>query len=204
MKKYLSIFILTVFFLAGCAQQSPEEALKLKENDWIKGSKDAPLTLIEYGDFQCPVCSVYQQLLAKLEEDFGTKLRLVYRHFPLVQIHANALVGAKAAEAAGKQGKFWEMYDLLYQNQKQWSELANPRELLNSYAKSVGLDVDKFMKDLDSEDVQNKIKTDYDSGNALGINGTPAFFLNGRQIENPTSYDDFKKLLESEEKGPQA
>ena len=110
-----------IWKLASAPEVSNEKAslLEITEKDWVKGSADAPVTLVEYTDFQCPACGAYYPLIKQLTEEFGDKVRVVIRHYPLIEIHKNALSGARAAEAAGRQGKFWEMYDILFSNQKE-------------------------------------------------------------------------------------
>lgn len=163
--------------------------------DWIKGAPltDSGVTLIEYSDFQCPACGAYYPLVKQIIKDFPN-LTVVYRHFPLAQ-HGNARIAAQAAEAAGKQGKFWEMHDLLFDNQRFWSEEKNAESIFKTYAQKLALDMDKFKADFDSGEVKNKIEADVQSGTAQ-INGTPTFFLNNQKIENPQSYEQFKKIIQ--------
>ncbi|MBP7060979.1 MAG: DsbA family protein [Candidatus Moranbacteria bacterium] len=171
--------------------------LTVTDKDWVKGPADAPATLIEYTDFQCPACGVYYPLLDQLSKEMGDKLRFVVRHYPLIQIHKNALLGAQAAEAAGRQGKFWEMYDVLFVNQKEWSEAVDPmKSILPAYAGRIGLDVEKFKTDMTDSALDEKITADRGTGNDLKITGTPTFFLNGQLLPNPTSIEAFKSAVE--------
>jgi len=162
-------------------------------DDWIKGDKEAKVVLVEYGDFQCPACAAYHPLVEKLVAEYGKDFQFVYRHFPLQQ-HANAKPAAYASEAAGKQGKFWEMYNLIYSRQKDWSEKKNADDIFLEYAGSLGLNLDQFKKDRDSQEAKDKVKKDYDSGIANKINATPTFFLNGKKIQ-PQSYEEFAELI---------
>lgn len=168
------------------------------DKDWVKGKNEAPVTLVEYTDFQCPACGAYYPLVKQLSDEMGDQLRLVVRHYPLVQIHKNALSGARAAEAAGRQGKFWEMYDLLFEHQTEWSLADDPlKSILPAYAAQLGLDTEKFRQDMTDPTLDDKINADRETGNGLKINGTPSFFLNGKVIKNPTSFEEFKKLVEA-------
>ncbi len=171
-------------------------AAPVSEIDHVQGSASAPVTLIEYSDFQCPACENFYYSVEKLLQDEPTTtLRFVYRQFPLPQ-HANAIPSATAAEAAGKQGKFWEMYSVIFKNHTDWTELADASPVFAGYAKTIGLDMDKFAADLKVPTLQAKIQADLQSGQVAGINATPTFFINGKAINNPKSYADFKKLID--------
>jgi len=167
----------------------------INDNENIKGGKEALATLIEYSDFQCPACGSYYPIVKKVTEDLGAKVRFAYRHFPLPQ-HKNAKLAATVAEAAGKQGKFWEMHDLIFQNQSDWSEEKNAAILFAKYAQDIGLDLARFQTDIASDDIKAKIENDYKSGVKAGVNSTPSFFLNGKKINNPRNYDEFKNSIE--------
>ena len=182
----------------GTSESGVVTTLSVTDKDWVKGTANAPATLIEYTDFQCPACGAYYPILDQLSKDLGDKMRFVVRHYPLVQIHKNALAGSRAAEAAGRQGKFWEMYDLLFANQKEWSLAEDPMmSILPAYAGRIGLDVEKFRRDMADATLDDKITADRSSGNELKITGTPTFFLNGERLDNPTSVESFKKMIEA-------
>ncbi|HTK33324.1 MAG TPA: thioredoxin domain-containing protein [Candidatus Paceibacterota bacterium] len=168
--------------------------------DHILGPKNAPVTMIEYGDFQCPACGAYFPLVKRLTQEASTTLRLVFRHFPLPQ-HANAPITAQASEAAALQGKFWEMYDMIYGNQSEWSDLPDAHAVMYSYAQKIGLDMVKFKADLDSNAVKQSVSDDQAEGDKIGINATPTFFVNGKIISNPQSYEAFKALIEAAASG---
>ncbi len=153
-------------------------------------------TLVEYSDFQCPACAAYYPVVKQLTKEFSQDLHFTYRYFPLSSIHKNARISAQAAEAAGKQNKFWEMHDLLFENQSEWSALSDPKEKFKEYAKFLGLDMEKFQQDLGSKEVKDKVESDYQSGLSLGVNATPTFFLNNQKITNPRSYEEFKTKIE--------
>jgi len=192
----LGIFGIWKFVSAPAEPVAEGSALDVTDKDWVKGKSDAPVTLIEYTDFQCPACGAYYPIVKQLSDEMGDQLRLVVRHYPLVTIHKNALSGSRAAEAAGRQGKYWDMYDLLFVHQAEWSLAEDPlKSILPAYAGQIGLDVDKFRADMVDSTLDDKITADRQTGNDLKITGTPSFFLNGKLIKNPTSIEDFKKVI---------
>ncbi|OGV90441.1 hypothetical protein A3A66_03750 [Microgenomates group bacterium RIFCSPLOWO2_01_FULL_46_13] len=169
----------------------------LTSSDQIRGSLDAKIMLLEYSDFQCPACKAYEPLVKKVLEEYSDEVFLVYRHFPLRQTHENAQLSAQAAEAAGKQQKFWEMHDLLFIKQEEWAEEKDFSVKLKSYAEELELNVDQFEKDLESDEGKRKIDEDYASGLKFNVNATPTFFLNGKKLENMRSFNDFKREIEN-------
>ena len=186
------IALLMVF---GGGKSGQTASLVASLEDQKKGNSSAGVTLVEYSDFQCPACGAYFPLVKKLTEEFGDQVQFIYRHYPIFQIHRNANGAAWAAEAAGKQGKFWEMHDLLFTNQAFWSESPDANGLFETYASQLGLDPLKFKSDMNSEEVKEKVRKDYQSGVEAGIAGTPTFFLNGTELENPRSYEQFKAII---------
>lgn len=166
--------------------------------DQVFGNQNSKVTLIEYGDFQCPACAQYEPIVQKVRQDYADKIVFVYRHFPLSQ-HKNAKITAYASEAAGKQDKFWEMHDMLYAGQNEWANLSNDKakEVLTGYAGSIGLDLNSFADQMDSSEIKNKVDADSQSGLKAGVNATPTFILNGKRIQ-PRGYDEFKQLIEQE------
>ncbi len=175
---------------------------KIDANDHVKWSAVRKNILVEYADYQCPACKELHAFLAGFEATGSAdaaitkKVTFVYRNFPLFQIHKNAYPSAYAAEAAGKQDKFWQMYDLLYRNQEKWSNLANPTDYFVSLAKQLGLNTEQFKADINSQEVKSKVEADLQSGELAQISSTPTFFYNGQQLELQ-SYDQFKKILQS-------
>lgn len=174
---------------------------QLKADDHVKWSADKKNLLIEYSDFQCPSCKNVHDILKTIDAsgsaDFSItkKVTFVYRYFPLFQIHDKAYAAAYAAEAAGKQNKFWEMVDLLFNNQQVWEKSNSPQqEYFLSYAKELKLDVDRFKKDSDSNEIKNRVAEDLNAANQMGIDSTPTFFLNGQKVEVNSS-DEFKRML---------
>lgn len=154
--------------------------------DHIYGNPDAEVTLVEYADFQCPGCAQVAPVVKQLAEKYKNDLAFVYRNYPLTSSHPNALAAATAAEAAAKQGKFFEMSELLYQNQSSWNTAAgNERsDLFESYASSVGVKIDQYRKDLSSEKIKNKIERDRQFGRTVGVDATPTFVLNGKVLKS--------------------
>ena len=202
------IVIITVLVVAGAifwgirTQDSGSKNVNVEvtDEDTYLGNKDAKVTLVEYSDFQCPACKAFEDIVKQLRESYSVEdLKIVYRHFPLRSIHPNADLAAQAAEAAGEEGKFWEMKDLLFKNQAEWSKEKDPRGLFGAYAKSLGLDVAEFDEDLlPEDDSKERVEKDYQSGVALGVNSTPTFILNGVVLKNPQNLDEFKKLIDAE------
>lgn len=167
--------------------------------DWSEGKSDSGVSVIEYGDFECPACATYDPIVKQLVTEYGDRVHFVFRNFPLTQIHKNAQITAQAAEAAGVQGKYWEMNHLLYEKQAAWASVdpgAIVSQNLDQYALSLGINVDKFNQDLNSDQVKNKVQTDVAGANAAAVDHTPTFFVNLAQIKNPTSYNAFKSVID--------
>ncbi len=170
------------------------EAL-LRSDSHAAGPEDAPVTLVEFGDFQCPACASAEPMVKQLRTEFADNLRFVFRNFPLVSLHPNATRAAEAAEAAAEQGKFWEMHDLLYEQQTVWAGMSNPSEQFKAYAKQLGLDESKFAQDSSDAEVTGRVSRDFSDGGVLGVNATPTFYINGQKVENAT-YDAMKQQIE--------
>ena len=165
--------------------------------EWSKGSPAAQIHLVEYSDFQCSFCDKYQRITNELIDEMGEDVRLTFRHYPL-KMHSNAELAAISAEAAGRQGKFWEMHDLLFQRQKEWDSRGNvaAEKLFIQYAEDLNLNLRKFERDLGSQVVIDKVRRDYQSGQDFGVNATPTFFLNDRKILRlPRDYETFRALI---------
>jgi protein-disulfide isomerase len=144
--------------------------------DHILGPDDAPVTLVEYGDYECPYCGMAHPIVKRAQRELGDQLRFVFRNFPLAEMHPHARLAAQAAEAAGAQGRFWEMHDLLFEHQ-----YALELQGLIGYAKSLGLDIPRFERDLEASTYAKKVRDDFRSGVRSGVNGTPTFFMNGER-----------------------
>jgi protein-disulfide isomerase len=154
-------------------------------SDHIKGNKESKVLLVEYGDFQCPGCGSAYPNVKTLMEEYGDRVALVFRNFPLTSIHPNAKVASAAAESAGLQGKFWEMHDMLYENQEAWSNLATGERVdaFVTFASQLGLDTTKFTEDLTNPDVVKKVNFDLTLGKQNAVASTPTFFLNGETLD---------------------
>ena len=159
--------------------------------DHAQGGKSAAITIVEFGDYQCPHCGNAHPILKEIEETFGDQVNFVFRNFPLKEIHELALPAAVAAEAAGLQGKYWEMHDALFDNQYRLSE-----DLFDELAETIGLDVEKFRSDSAADTVKEKIDDDFESGVRSGVNGTPSFYVNGTKFDGGAT-DLYQMLQES-------
>ena len=168
-------------------------------NPFSKGTASARVTLEEFSDFQCPACSGLEPGLRRVMKDYDDRVRFVFRNYPL-QMHKYAFLASRAAEAAGLQGKFWEMHDMLYDNQKEWSESMEPRVQFDSYATRLGLDVQRFKVDMERQDLAERIKSDMLRGNSLGVKGTPTVYLNGRELVpgRLITEEDLRREIETE------
>jgi protein-disulfide isomerase len=156
----------------------------------VRGAQDAPITIVEFSDYQCPFCARSEPIINDVLKEYPGKVRFVYKHLPLVSIHPNAMGASQAAVAAGKQGKFWEMHDLLFANQR-----ALQPEKLKEYAQQLELDVAKFEADMASAEVKSAIRDDMNLSKKAGVRGTPTIFLNGKLVEN-RSVDGFKQMID--------
>lgn len=161
------------------------------ESDHIRGPKTALVTLLEYGDYQCPFCGRAHPIVEALRESMGDRMRFVFRNFPLTQIHPHAQRAAESAEAAGAQGKFWEMHDTLYENQQALDDAH-----LLKYATALGLDPEAFLAALATGEFTPKVREDFLSGVRSGVNGTPTFFINEVRYDGPHDYAPMLEALE--------
>ena len=170
--------------------------------DHTFGTTSGKATLIEYGDFQCPACGSAYPILKTLTEEFKDDMTFIFRNNPLTSIHPNARAGAAAAEAAGLQGKYWEMHDILYEQQNTWGNAAIDKRLtyFEGYAKQAGVkDAAKFKTDMDAKSVNDKINFDLALGKKVGVTGTPTILLDGKKIESDvwSNKDKFKAEIEN-------
>lgn len=172
------------------------DAKVVQADDHIRNGKDKKVTLIEYGDFQCPACGNAYPVVKALEETYKDTVSFGFRHYPIISAHPNAFAGARAAEAASNQGKFFEMHDKLYESQDAWGQATtNQQALFEGYAKELGLDMAKFKADYVSEATANRINRDVSSAKQFSITGTPTFILNGEKITTPADKAGFEKIL---------
>jgi protein-disulfide isomerase len=169
----------------------------VREGSRMTGAKDAKVTVVEFGDFQCPACAtaapIVKQVLAVYQSN--PQFNFVFRNFPLPQ-HDNAEIAAEAAEAAGEQGKYWEMYDLLYQRQAQWQGESDPLNTFAGYATELGLNADSFRQSVADRKYSAVIDADSDDGDKAGVSGTPTFFLNGEKLDGIPSFEEFKQKID--------
>lgn len=161
----------------------------------VKGNAEATVVLTEHSDFQCPACGQFYPIIKDILETYP-ELGFEYKRFPLVTIHPFAIPAAKAAEAAGQQGKFFEMHDKLFENQQIWSRSPNPRAYFDQYAEELGLDMDQFRRQYGASAINDHIQNQYNEARELGLTGTPSFFLNGERFEFET-YEDFRAKIEA-------
>ncbi len=218
-KRFLGIVAVIMVAFLGVVIFSREDASApanggssdAKPTNYVKGGNAKKVTLVEYGDFQCPVCSLYEPAVQEVYAKHQADIQFQFRHFPIQSIHENALAASRAAEAAGLQGKFFEMHDLLYVNQQSWSKAPTPQTFFDQYAGALKLDMTKYKADFASKKVNETINADIAEGTKLGVSGTPSFFLDGKQIQlkdltgdnNQPSADKFSKLIEAAIKAKQ-
>lgn len=162
-------------------EQGVEVNKLLEGARWIKGEEDSKVTVVEFSDLQCPACKRAEVVVNQIENLDG--VRLVYRHFPLFSIHKNALGAAVAVEAAGKQGRFWEYKDVLYEKQEEWAEVSNTEDKFFEFARDLGMDEDKFLDQMKKGGLDDLVKSDYQLGARLGVSVTPTFYVNGEKVE---------------------
>ncbi|GHT72958.1 hypothetical protein AGMMS50262_03170 [Bacteroidia bacterium] len=165
---------------------------KVTQSDHVQGQPNAVITLIEYADYQCPYCRQAHYIVKDLQKRLGDRLQVVFRNYPLQQLHPHAVNAAIAAETAAVQQKFWEMNDMLFDNQRYLDDAS-----LVKYAKEIGIDIEKFKKDFGSQPTIEKVEEDIESGNKAGVEGTPTFFVNGRFFDGNWTNHEFLDYLQS-------
>lgn len=183
------------FYAAPTSNTDGTSDIVISETDHVRGAQSGKVTLVEFGDFQCPACAAYEPIVKQVLADNPDTVKLVYRHFPLVQIHKNALGAAIATESAALQGKFWEMHDILYDKQSEWGNALNARDYFLTYATTIGLDTQKFQAELSNKALEDKVLAEYREGIRLQVQGTPTFFLNGEKLEGALDLARFNKLI---------
>ncbi len=163
-----------------------------RNRDYISGPDTAPITLVEYGDYECPYCGQAYPIIKQIQEYFGDNIRFVFRNFPLTQVHPHAQRAAEAAEEAGDQNKFWNMHDYLYEHQQALDD-----KHLEKYAKIIELDLERFDEDMKNHVHVPKIREDFLSGIQSGVNGTPSFYINGTRYDGSWDFDTLMQILTS-------
>jgi protein-disulfide isomerase len=166
-------------------------ALPVSKRDHITGPANAPVTLVEYGDYECPYCAAAHLILKSIRETIPDDFRYVFRHFPMAQMHPHARLAAEAAEAAGAQDRFWPMHNMLFENQRAIDELH-----LLGFAEAVGLDVDRFARELREGAYTERVQEDFMSGIKSGVNGTPSFFINGYRYDGSWELEPLRDAIE--------
>lgn len=197
------------FYFANQSGEGANEGVVIGEN--AKGNLESSIVLTEYSDFQCPACGQFFPVIKEVLDEFGEDIRFEYKHFPLISIHRFAVPAAKAAEAAGQQGKFFEMHDKLFENQTAWSNSASPNAFFIQYAEELELDIDLFKRHMKSSLIDDKIQAEFSEARERGLSGTPSFFLNGNRLQFET-FQDFRDAIdvavngapEQAEGGPEA
>ncbi len=195
---FVAIFIVLVLLIGGSIAYSKSVATSYNEGintevENVKGNKNGTVTLVEFGDFECPACALMHPYIAKVMEKYGDSIRFEFKHFPL-PMHPKAIPGAKAAEAAGQQGKFFEFHDILFERQEEWVKSTNPKTFFIKYAGELGLDTEQFKKQLNASLLADRIKEDQSEGRELKVNATPTFFLNGEKM-TINSYEDLENQI---------
>lgn len=202
----LAIAVITGIYLASDDSPEPTTAddiisaemqnmLQVKSDDWVKGNPDADVVVVKFSDFQCPACRQAAMMDASVEDELGDEVAFVYRHFPLPTM-PHSRTAARYAEAAGKQGKFWEMHNMIFNYQQRWSR-GDAQGMFDQMAENLDLDEQQFLRDLESTEIEERIESHLQDGRRLGVQGVPALFINGQQLQYPGSPDEFREMLES-------
>lgn len=161
-----------------------------------EGESEAPVVMTEYSDYQCPACGYFHPIVKKLKEEFGEQLHINYKFFPL-NSHQYAALSARAAQAARNQDKFLEMHNMLFEGQQRWSSSPNPQPIFMSYAREIGLDMNRFRSDLNSAETQRTVMEEKREGQNMGVNATPTFIINGTMLETPPStFEEFRQVIQ--------
>lgn len=171
---------------------SPNLTLPDADRDHVAGNAEAPIALLEYGDYECPACGMAYPVVKVLQEQLGDRLCFAFRHFPLTNVHPHAEHAAEAAEAAGAQGRFWEMHDALFENQDRLGD-----ESIFALAEELHLNAERLMKEVLSETYDARVREDFKAGVRAGVNGTPTFFVNGERYDGPRDPESFLQALVS-------
>lgn len=196
---WVIIGVVMLFLIGGSVWYSSEVSKSYNEGvveiTHIKGNPEATVTLVKYSDFQCPACKEFSGVVSDVMEAYGDEIAFEYKHFPLIQIHPHAEAAARAAEAAGQQGKFYEFHDLLFENQEEWSRSVAPGAFFVRYAEALELDLDLFNRHQRSSIIRDKVRAELMEARDQGLTSTPTFFLNGERMVIET-YPDFIEQIE--------
>ncbi len=191
-----------IFALSGdkTSDTSGKQTSKGTPTEHLQGVGSTGVTLVEYGDYQCPYCQQYYLTIKQVQAQFNDEIKFQFRNYPLTNLHPNAFAAARAAEAADQQGKFWEMHDALYEdaNWQTWTTAKDPVVYFNQYAADLKLNAAQFKKDFGSSKINNLINADMAAGTKLKVSGTPSFFLNGKKVEIGNGVSAFEKVIKAE------
>lgn len=176
-------------------QSASADIFTVRDRDWTKGNPDADVVVVKYSDFQCPACRFYAAMDDRLSQELGDDVLFVYRHFPLRSFE-HSWLAARYSEAAGRQGHFWRMHDLIYINQQQWSR-GDAETIFRQFADSIDLDMAQLDEDLEDPELRERIQSDYQDGQQVGVRAVPSLFINGEAIDNPNSLEEYREMIES-------
>jgi len=175
------------------ASSDAADILAPRENDWQKGNPDADVVVVKYSDFQCPACRFYASMDDRLSQELAEEALFIYRHFPLRNFQHSRLA-ARYSEAAGRQGQFWEMHDLIFINQQRWSR-GDAESIFRVFAESLELDLEQLERDLEDPELMERIESDYRDGQRLGVRAVPTIYINGAQAQGINSLDAYRDLI---------
>jgi protein-disulfide isomerase len=208
--KPLVVIILAVAVAAGAAvflsrqadepsgtNAAPLATADIKSGGQSRGAADAELTLVEFGDYQCPYCAAFHPFVQEILNRYPKQVRLEFHHFPLIGIHPNAMAASKAVEAAGQQGRYWEMHDALFQYQNEWSSRPDPKPVFMAIANRIGINGTILVQAMENPQIQARIVKDVEQGDKAGVQAVPAFFINGRQVPVKLSMEDLVQVIEA-------
>ena len=201
-KFFLGVVVVAILAIGGVVffsrSGSPDTANVDVKDGWKTGSDSAPVKIVEFGDFQCGACKLAAEPLRQAVESRKNKVQLVYLHFPISSIHQNAMSSALASEAAGEQGKFWEMYDQLYVTQSQWEKISDGASFFRQIAQSLKLDMNKYDNTVSDRSVEKKINSQLSYGTSLGVDRTPTLFVNNKKYTGGRTVEQWQQLIDDE------
>jgi protein-disulfide isomerase len=171
--------------------------LDIKSGGHFRGAENAQLTLVEFGDYQCPSCAAYHPFVKEILNRYPKQLRLEFHHFPLITIHPNSMAASKAAEAAGEQGHYWEMHDALFEFQNQWANQPDPKPIFAAIANRIGINGTILVQTMDSPRLQERILKDVEQGDKGNVQAVPTFFIKGQQVHIKPTMEDFTQVIEA-------
>jgi protein-disulfide isomerase len=207
--KPVIVIILALAVAGGAAvflSRQPEVAetnaaplkVDIKVGGHFRGPETAQVTLVEFGDYQCPSCGFYHPLVKEILNRYPTQVRLEFHHFPLITIHPNSMAASKAVEAAGEQGHYWEMHDAVFANQNLWADKPDPKPIFAAIANKIGINGTILVQAMDSPAIQARILKDVEQGDKANIQAVPTFFIKGQQVHIQASVEDFVKVIEAQ------